>query len=34
MPAKRKDVAGQRFGRWLVLSFSHVNSSGRLYHIT
>jgi hypothetical protein len=29
--AKKKQLAGQRFGRWLVLSFSHIGGGGRAY---
>jgi hypothetical protein len=30
MPTPRKDIASQRFGRWLVLAFSHMRS-GKAY---
>lgn len=31
LPPRRKDLTGQRFGRWFVLSFSHIAPNTRVY---
>lgn len=31
LPPRRVDLSNQRFGRWLVLAFSHVKSGGKTY---